>query len=143
LYVAAIGRRGFFLSGNLIYHKRKTDRIAPNCSLREGTLRKYLNPKTFNINMDIEHIDNGKKGIFKATENGSLGGRMTYVWAGSAKIIIDHTEVEPAFSGKGVGRKLLSAAVEMARGKHIKILPLCPYAKSVFDKDKSLEDVLF
>lgn len=93
--------------------------------------------------MDIEQIDNGKKGIFKAVEDGVKAGRMTYVWAGAGKFIIDHTEVEPSFSGKGVGRKMLDAAVAHAREKHVKILPLCPYAKSVFDKDKTIQDVLF
>lgn len=93
--------------------------------------------------MNIEQIDNGKKGIFKAVEENIKAGRMTYVWAGTGKFIIDHTEVEPTFSGKGVGRKLLDAAVTFAREKHVKILPLCPYAKSVFDKDKTISDVLF
>ena len=36
------------------------------------------------------------------------------------------------------------AAVEFARQKHLKIMPLCTYAKSVFDKNaEELKDVLF
>jgi predicted GNAT family acetyltransferase len=33
--------------------------------------------------------------------------------------------------------------IEMAREKHIKILPLCPFAKRVFDKTEEYKDVLF
>ena len=33
-------------------------------------------------------------------------------------------------------------AVEFARQKQLKIIPLCPFAKSIFDKDPSIHDVL-
>lgn len=93
--------------------------------------------------MNIEQTNDGKKGFLKAIEDGKLAGEMTYVWAGPDKLIIDHTEVSPDFSGKGVGKKLVLEAVEYARAKHVKILPLCPFAKSVFDKNPDLQDVLF
>ncbi|AMP99566.1 GNAT family acetyltransferase [Pedobacter cryoconitis] len=93
--------------------------------------------------MNIEQTNDEKKGLFKAIEDGKLAGEMTYVWAGSDKLIIDHTEVSPDFSGKGVGKKLVLEAVGYARAKHVKILPLCPFAKSVFDKNQDLQDVLF
>lgn len=35
------------------------------------------------------------------------------------------------------------AAVDFARAQQLKIMPLCPFAKSVFDKEPSLADVLF
>ncbi|RPE12950.1 N-acetyltransferase [Chitinophaga lutea] len=93
--------------------------------------------------MNIEQTDNGKKGSFKAMSDGAQAGEMTYTWAGADKFIIDHTEVDDAFSGQGVGKQLVMAAVDFARTKHVKILPLCPFAKSVFDKEPSIEDVLF
>jgi predicted GNAT family acetyltransferase len=37
---------------------------------------------------------------------------------------------------------LAMKAVEYARDKHIKILPLCPFARSVFDKSPEIADVL-
>ena len=93
--------------------------------------------------MTIEQFNREKKGHFSATENGKEAGRMTYSWAGPDKIIIDHTEVSPEFSGRGVGKSLLMEVVRFARENKLKILPLCPFAKSVFDKDASIGDVLF
>lgn len=93
--------------------------------------------------MNIEQTNDEKKGFFKAIEEGKTAGEMTYVWAGPGKLIIDHTEVSPDFSGKGVGKKLVLEAVQYARINHVKILPLCPFAKSVFDKNPDLQDVLF
>ena len=93
--------------------------------------------------MTILQINNDNKGYFKAEDNGVEAGRMTYSWAGDNKIIIDHTQVNPDFKGQGVGNQMVMAAVDFARNKGITILPLCPFAKSVFDKTETIQDVLF
>nr|WP_294780691.1 GNAT family N-acetyltransferase [uncultured Flavobacterium sp.] len=92
--------------------------------------------------MEIQHTNDTKRGAFDAIEDGKEAGKMTYSWAGEDKFIIDHTEVSPDFSGKGVGKKLVLAAVDYARANNVKIIPLCPFAKSVFDKVEEIRDVL-
>ncbi len=92
--------------------------------------------------MEINHRKEENKGAFIATENGAKAGEMTYSKAGDTLIIIDHTEVDPAFGGQGVGKKMVLAAVDFARENNIKILPLCPFAKAAFDKDATIQDVL-
>ncbi|MCA0232062.1 MAG: N-acetyltransferase [Bacteroidetes bacterium] len=92
--------------------------------------------------MTIEQFNRESKGFFKASEDGKEAGRMTYAWAGNDKFIIDHTEVNPDFKGKNVGLQLVMAAVDFAREKNLKIIPLCPFAKSVFDKKEEIRDVL-
>ncbi|MFH6996802.1 GNAT family N-acetyltransferase [Flavobacterium sp. FlaQc-57] len=93
--------------------------------------------------MDIQQTNDTRRGYFEAVEDGKEAGKMTYTWAGDSKFIIDHTEVSPDFNGKGVGKKLVMAAVEYARTNNLKIIPLCPFAKSVFDKTADIRDVLF
>ncbi|MEZ0181362.1 GNAT family N-acetyltransferase [Flavobacterium oncorhynchi] len=93
--------------------------------------------------MEIQQINDTRRGYFEAVEDGKEAGKMTYTWAGDTKFIIDHTEVNPDFNGKGVGKKLVMAAVEYARTNNLKIIPLCPFAKSVFDKVEEIRDVLF
>lgn len=93
--------------------------------------------------MGIQQTNDTKRGYFEAVEDGKEAGKMTYTWAGDSKFIIDHTEVSPDFNGKGVGKKLLMTAVEYARTNDLKIIPLCPFAKSVFDKTPDIRDVLF
>ena len=90
----------------------------------------------------IEREDNGKKGRFIIYENDEFAGEMTYTWAGKEKFIIDHTSVEDKFGGKGFAKQLVMAGVDYARENDLKIIPLCPYAKSQFDRNKSLGDVL-
>jgi predicted GNAT family acetyltransferase len=66
---------------------------------------------------------------------------MTYTVAGS-RVIIDHTTVDDSLRGTGTGRKLVEAAVQWARSEKVKLMPLCPYARSVFDKTPEYADVL-
>ena len=82
------------------------------------------------------------KGAFYIEIEGIQEAMMTFVYAGEDKIIIDHTEVNPGNEGKGFGKKMVLKAVEFAREKGIKIVPLCPFAKSVFDKTPEFRDVL-
>lgn len=92
--------------------------------------------------MNVNHKQDENKGVFIAEDNGKKAGEMTYSKAGDTLIIIDHTEVDPAFGGQGVGKKMVLAAVDFARENNIKILPLCPFAKAAFDKDATIQDVL-
>jgi predicted GNAT family acetyltransferase len=93
--------------------------------------------------MEIKQEENQKKGKFYYEEGGNQLAEMTYTYAGDDKIIIDHTEVDESLRGKGVGYKLVEASVNFAREKGISILPLCPFAKAVFNKKSEYSDVLF
>ena len=92
--------------------------------------------------MLVQQTDNQKKGAFFVEQDAERLAEMTYSWAGEDKFIIDHTDVSDTLRGQGIGRHLLDAAVNFAREKQVKIIPFCPYAKSVFDKDSTLHDVL-
>ena len=93
------------------------------------------------MEITIKEIEN--KGFAMAREDNKRAGIMTYSIPPSADyIIIDHTEIEHAFNGKGIGKQLLFKIVEMAREKNIKILPLCPFANAMFKKLTEIQDVL-
>lgn len=85
---------------------------------------------------------NEKNGYFYVTADGKQEAKMTFVFAGEKQMIIDHTEVNPGNNGKGYGKMMVSAAVDFARENAIKIIPLCPFAKSVIDKTPEFQDVL-
>lgn len=92
--------------------------------------------------MEVLQNDNGSKGSFYILHNLTIVAEMTYVWAGTDRIIIDHTEVNEILKGKSAGKQMLTKAVAFAREKKIKIVPLCPFAKSVFNKVPDFNDVL-
>jgi uncharacterized protein len=92
--------------------------------------------------MEILQKDDSKKGMFYIEQNQQIVAEMTYVWAGESKIIVEHTEVDDSLTGKGIGKRIVEKAVNFAREKSIKIIPLCPFVKSVFDKVIDFKDVL-
>lgn len=82
-----------------------------------------------------------QKGAWLIERDGEILAGLYYTTAGS-RIILDHTEVSDALRGKGAGKQLVEAAAQWARGANAKLMPLCPFAKSVFDKNPELRDVL-
>lgn len=79
---------------------------------------------------------------FLIRDNGGIAAVMTYVISSPELYIIDHTLVEDAYRGQGLGDKLIKAMVEYARENGIKILPLCPFAKGRFERISEYADVL-
>jgi predicted GNAT family acetyltransferase len=91
--------------------------------------------------MSIEHQPRGHKGEFVWMQDGERLAAMSYSVAGS-RVIIDHTDVDDRLRGQGAGKQLVKAAVEWARKENVKLMPLCPFARSVFDKTPDYRDVL-
>lgn len=90
----------------------------------------------------IQQDNSESKGRFFYKDGEKKLAEMTYSWAGTDRIIIDHTEVDDTLRGQGVGELMVRKAVAFAREKSISIIPLCPFAKSVFQKHDGLRDVL-
>ncbi|WP_428330021.1 GNAT family N-acetyltransferase [Mucilaginibacter sp.] len=93
--------------------------------------------------MQVKNQNDGKKGVFFMEDDNKEIALMHYVMAGPAKMVIDHTEVNEAYGGRGLGKQLVKTGVEYAREHQLKILPLCPFAKKMFDTTPEFADVLF
>ena len=92
--------------------------------------------------MKIIQKDDPENGVFYIDTNGKIMAEMTYTWAGTDRIIIDHTQVDNSLKGQGIGNQLVTKAVEFARAKNIKIVPICPFAKRVLEQTPDFNDVL-
>ena len=92
--------------------------------------------------MLVQHKQVGGKGIFYVGQEGTILAELVYTKPSADKMIIEHTEVDDTLAGKKVGLQLVTTAVDYARKQNLKIIPLCPFAKSVFDKKPELRDVL-
>jgi predicted GNAT family acetyltransferase len=86
--------------------------------------------------MLVEQEENGTKGAFYVSDKGNRLAELSYSLTPGDILIINHTEVDESLKGKNVGYLMVSSAVAYAREKHLKIFPLCPFARSVFEKKK-------
>lgn len=92
--------------------------------------------------IEIDHEESGGRGAFFVAREGVRLAEMTYSRVDPQHVIIDHTEVNEHLRGLGVARRLLDTAVAWARSTGTRITATCPYAKSQFDADPSIRDVL-
>src|SRR5687767_3922319 len=89
---------------------------------------------------EVRHERSGHRGTFYIERDGERLAAMTYTVAGT-RIIIDHTDVDDRLRGIGAGSRLVQAAVDWARKENTRLMPLCPFARSVFDKTPAYSDV--
>ena len=93
--------------------------------------------------MEITHEDDGKNGKFFIEIDEKEMAVMTYFYSDEHTINIDHTEVNEALKGQGIGSKLIDEAVAFMRKEHLKVIPTCSYAKAVLEKKRDeYQDVL-
>jgi len=92
--------------------------------------------------MQIQHNQQDQEGTFFIEKSGDIVAEMTYYLKGENTIVIDHTEVDESLRGRNIGFELVKEGVEYARKQNLKIVPLCEFAKSVFNKKEELRDVL-
>jgi hypothetical protein len=93
--------------------------------------------------MNIQREEVGHRGAFFIERDGERVAEQTFSAGPDGKIVmIDHTEVRETLRGQGIARLLTLAAVEWARTAGVKLVPVCPVAKAVFDKDPTTHDVL-
>ncbi|HTL06676.1 MAG TPA: GNAT family N-acetyltransferase [Chitinophagaceae bacterium] len=92
--------------------------------------------------MLIQHKNVNGKGMFYVGKDGAIEAELVYSSPAPNKMIIEHTEVDDALSGKGVGLSLVTTAVEYARTHQMKIVPLCSFARANFARKPEWNDVL-
>ena len=88
-------------------------------------------------------VEERRDGAFVAERRGEHVGELTFHRRSDSNVMtLIHTEVLPAGRGGGVGRRLVHAAVDFARDRQLKVVVVCPYAKTVFEREPDLRDVL-
>lgn len=92
--------------------------------------------------MEIQQKEDGQKGAFVVEVDGKRLAEMSYALPEKGIMAIEHTEVDDELRGKSVGMKMLNQAAEYARAHNMKIIPYCPFVKSVFEKkEEQFRDV--
>jgi len=94
------------------------------------------------MNETIAIRHDGKRGFVSVKADDKLLAMMTFRFDGKTKMIIEHTEVTQGYNGKGYGKMMVAKAVEFAREGKLSIVPLCPYARKVFNETPAYSDVL-
>ena len=60
----------------------------------------------------------------------------------AGKMMFTHTEVPEAHEGKGIGTMLIRFALDAARERGLKVIPICPFFAAYMQKNADTHDLL-
>ncbi|HVE79084.1 MAG TPA: GNAT family N-acetyltransferase [Gemmatimonadaceae bacterium] len=60
----------------------------------------------------------------------------------ASRIVLVHTEVPPAFQGRGYGSRLIRAALEHARAERLTVVPSCRFVRAYLQRHAEFADLL-
>ncbi len=90
----------------------------------------------------LEVTNNTTENRFEIQLDGSDIALIQYMIHGP-NMIIHHTEVPPAYEGRGIAGKLAKYALDWAKNEGYKVNPLCPYVKSYISRHREYQDNAF
>ena len=74
----------------------------------------------------VEVTDAPEQSRYEARVDGALAGFAAYRLRGE-RIVLTHTEVDPAYEGRGVGTALARAALDDIRARGLAAVVQCPF----------------
>ena len=91
----------------------------------------------------ITREETASKGRYLARIEGQAEeAEMTFSRVSASQVIIDHTGVPDSLRGLGVGVALARHAVEDARTRGFRVVPLCPFFKAQAQRHPDWSDVV-
>ncbi len=92
-------------------------------------------------NTSVEVTDVADATRFEATVGGEFAGFTEYERR-DGRLILPHTVVDDAFEGKGVGSALARTALDEARSRGEKVVPLCPFIAGYIERHDEYADLV-
>lgn len=88
--------------------------------------------------LNVEHNAGARR--FELRYGDSMA-RLEYYPRGDT-IIYTHTAVPPALEGHGIAGRLAKEALDYARKRGLKVVPLCPYVADYIEKHPDYADLV-
>jgi hypothetical protein len=81
----------------------------------------------------IEVRDNPDEDRYELLVDGELAGVADYRDRADRRIFV-HTEVDPAYAGRGLGNRLARGALDNALERRLRIVPRCPFIRAWLER---------
>jgi hypothetical protein len=91
--------------------------------------------------MDLHISDAPAAQRYEAHRDGALVGFLEYVIK-RGRIALVHTEVPPEHEGHGVAGALSRFALEDARRRSLRVIPICPYVRTYLERHPEYADIV-
>jgi predicted GNAT family acetyltransferase len=91
--------------------------------------------------METAVTDNSEENRYEITADGELAGYSAYQPLAGG-LAFTHTEIDERMEGKGLGSKLISEALDDARGRGLSVLPFCPFVRGYIERHPDYADLV-
>ncbi len=86
-------------------------------------------------------VDHPAAHRYEAFLDGRLAGVAEYRLAPGVVTFV-HTEVDPAFEGRGIGRRLAAGALDDVRARGLSVRPRCPFIAAFIRRHPEYADLV-
>ena len=88
----------------------------------------------------IRVSNNESESRFEVEVDGRVG--MVEYRSQPGVLVLTHTEVPPELGGRGIAQALVKTALDHARSKKLKVVPLCSYVAKYIERNPEYGDLV-
>lgn len=85
---------------------------------------------------DIRIARNDDADRYEILVDGRVAGFTEYEEGAEGRHVFPHTEIDPAYGGRGLGTKLVAAAMEGEAARGVSVVPVCPFVVRYLQKNE-------
>ena len=89
----------------------------------------------------VQIFDNAAEERYEAQIDGAVAGRANYQLE-PGRVVFLHTEVDPAYEGRGIGSALAKDALDDVRSKGLRVVARCPFIARYIREHPEYQDLL-
>lgn len=93
-----------------------------------------------NVSNDVRVRDNPEQRRYELHVGSELAGVADY-HAQPGLVTIMHTEIDPAFEGRGLGSQFVEAMLDDIRRQEARVLPVCPFVRAFLQRHREYADL--
>jgi len=95
----------------------------------------------FMAGASVQVFDNPAEERYEAQVDGTVAGRSYYELE-PGRIVFLHTEVDPAYEGRGIGSLLAKDSLDDVRSKGLRVVARCPFIARYIREHPEYQDLL-
>lgn len=93
------------------------------------------------IPLEFQMAEEAGRGTLTAMSGDRRAGVLAFSRLSDDTLLVEHVQTFPGFQGQGVGQRIVEEGIAWARANAHKLMPLCPFARTIFDRHPEYADV--
>lgn len=85
---------------------------------------------------NIEVVRNDANEQYEIIVDGTVAGFTEFTPDAEGRLLFPHTEIDPAFGGRGLGTTLVAAAMKGEAERGDTVVPVCPFVVKYLEKNE-------